>query len=157
MKITNVHVGTLHQKVRFANWYENCKLIWKLQSNSHVSVYGSYVDICNFHMRDTAGLKTFSGKEFFGWIAAWMTKTQREQSLAKPSTIHILIQIPVRYRLVWATDIAGSYTVAGSYSFGILFFSFESMISQFPRLNGGFLWLSGSYILRSWQLFLILP
>jgi hypothetical protein len=51
-------------------------------------------------MRDTAGLKTFSGKEFFGWIAAWMTKTQREQSLAKPSTIHILIHIPVRYSLI---------------------------------------------------------
>ena len=96
MKITNVHVGTIHQKVRFANWYENCKLIWQLQSNSHVLVYGFYVNISNFHMRDTAGLKTFSGKEFFGWIAVWMTKTQREQSLAKPSKIHILIQIPVR-------------------------------------------------------------
>jgi len=54
------------------------------------------VDVCNFHMRDTAGLKTCSGKEFFGWIVSWMTKTHREQSLAKPSTIHILILIPVR-------------------------------------------------------------
>ena len=35
-------------------------------------------------------------KEFLGWIAAWMAKTHREQSLAKPSTNHILILIPVR-------------------------------------------------------------
>jgi len=48
-----------------------------------------------FYMRDTAGLKTCSGKEFLGWIAAWMSKTHREQSLAKPSTIHILILILV--------------------------------------------------------------
>jgi hypothetical protein len=34
-------------------------------------------------MRDRAGLKTYSGKEYFGWIAAWMTKAHREQSLAK--------------------------------------------------------------------------
>jgi len=33
----------------------------------------------------------FLGTECFGWIAAWMTKTQREQSLAKPSTISMLI------------------------------------------------------------------
>ena len=58
-------------------------------------MYGSYVDIGNFHMRDTAGLKTCSGKEFLGWIAAWMTKTHREQSLSKHYTIHILILIPV--------------------------------------------------------------
>jgi len=81
--------------MKFANWYENCKLIWKLPSNSHVFGYGFYVDICNSHMRDTAGLKTCSGKEFLGWIAAWMTKTHREQTLTKPSTIHILILIPV--------------------------------------------------------------
>ena len=48
------------------------------------------VDICNFHKRDTVGLKTCSEKEFLGWVAAWMTKTHREQSLAKPSTTHIL-------------------------------------------------------------------
>jgi hypothetical protein len=36
----------------------------------------------------------------FGWIAAWMTKTQREQSLAKPSTIHMLILIPVMISLL---------------------------------------------------------
>ncbi len=44
---------------------------------------------------DTAGMKTYSGTECFGWIAVWMTKTQREQSLAKPSKIYILIPIPV--------------------------------------------------------------
>jgi hypothetical protein len=60
--------------MKIANWYEYCKLIWKLQSNSHFLVYGSYVDICNFHKRDTAGLKTCSGKEFLGWVAAWTTK-----------------------------------------------------------------------------------
>jgi len=36
-----------------------------------------------------------SGKEFYGWVAAWMTKTHMEQSLANP-LIHILILIPVR-------------------------------------------------------------
>ncbi len=37
--------------MKIANWYENCKLIWKLQSSSHISVYSSYLDVCNFHMR----------------------------------------------------------------------------------------------------------
>jgi hypothetical protein len=59
-------------------------------------VYGSYVVVCNSHIGDTAGLKTCSGKEFFGWIAAWMTKTHWEQSLTQPSMIDILILIPVR-------------------------------------------------------------
>ena len=45
-----------------------------------------------FSYEDTAGLKTCSGNEFLGWIAAWMTKNSydREESLAKPSMIHIL-------------------------------------------------------------------
>jgi hypothetical protein len=47
-----------------------------------------------------SGIENFFWKRIFGWIAAWMTKTQREQSLAKPSTIHILIHIPVRYSLI---------------------------------------------------------
>jgi hypothetical protein len=42
------------------------------------------------------GIENLFWKEFLGWIAAWMTKTHREQSLAKPSTNHILILIPVR-------------------------------------------------------------
>jgi hypothetical protein len=49
-----------------------------------------------FSYEDTAGLKTCFGYEFLGWIAAWMTKNSWEESLAKPSTIHILILIPVR-------------------------------------------------------------
>jgi hypothetical protein len=53
-----------------------------------------------FSYVDTAGLKTCSGNEFLGWIAAWMKKTHREESLAKPSTIHILILIPVRRQLI---------------------------------------------------------
>ncbi len=52
-----------------------------------------------FSYEDTAGLKTF-GNEFLGWIAAWMKKTHREESLAKPSTIHMLILIPVRRQLI---------------------------------------------------------
>jgi hypothetical protein len=109
-------------------------------------------------MRDTAGLKTFSGKEFFGWIAAWKTKTQREQSLAKPSTIHILIQIPVRYRLVWATDIAGSYTVAGSYSFGILFFIFRKYDIPIPTFKRRiFMTIWQLYITKLAAIVLILP
>jgi len=61
-------IWKLQTDMKIANWYENCQLIWKLQSNSHVSMFGSYVDVCNFHMRDTPGLKTCSGKEFLGWI-----------------------------------------------------------------------------------------
>jgi len=55
-------------------------------------------------MRDTAGLKACSEKEFIGWIEAWMTKSHREQSLAKPSTIHILILIPVIRQYVLSDD-----------------------------------------------------
>jgi hypothetical protein len=39
-----------------------------------------------------SGIENCSGKEFIGWIVALL----REQSLTKPSTIYILILIPVR-------------------------------------------------------------
>ncbi len=80
--------------LKIANWYENCKMIWKLQSKSHDLVESSYVDVCNFHTkrRHSGNESFFLGTECFGWIAAWMTKTQREQSLAKLSTISMLIE-----------------------------------------------------------------
>ncbi len=65
-------IWRLQTDMKIANWYENCKF----QSNSHVLVYRSYVDICNFHMRHS-GNETCSGTACFGSIAVWMTKTQR--------------------------------------------------------------------------------
>ncbi len=95
MKIANVHIGTIHQNVRIANWYENCKLIWELQSNSHVLVCSSYVDVCIFHMRHS-GNENFSGTErMFQFDCGVDDKNSTKQSLAKPSTIHVLILIPM--------------------------------------------------------------
>jgi hypothetical protein len=105
MKIANVNVGPIHQNVRIANikianWNKNCKLMWKLQSNSHFSMYGNvpppktntaWVPGWCPAVATGMGLKTCSGKEFLGWVAAWMTNTHREQSLAIPSTIILIV------------------------------------------------------------------
>jgi hypothetical protein len=48
-------------------------------------------------------------------------------------------------------------TVAGSYSFGILFLSFESIDILIPTFKWRiFMTIAGSYILQSWQLQLVL-
>ncbi len=103
MKIANNHIGTIYRNVRIANWYENCKLIrkfqtliWELQSNSHVSVKSSCVDMCNFHMRHSGNENLFwNRKNASVWLRCVDDENSKKQSLAKPSTIYILIPIPM--------------------------------------------------------------
>jgi hypothetical protein len=85
----------LQTDMKIANWYENCKLIWKLQSNSQVSVYSSYVDVCNFHMRHDSGNENLFWNRMFRFKCGVDDENSTKQSLAKPSTIHILIPIPM--------------------------------------------------------------
>ncbi len=56
MKIANVYVGTIHQNMRIA-LHSHISLQFSYQfaifisvCSSHVLVYSSYVDVCNFHM-----------------------------------------------------------------------------------------------------------
>ncbi len=94
MKIANVHVGTIDQNVRIANWYENWKLIWELQSDSHILVYSSYVDVRNFHMKCSGNENLFWNRMF--WFDCGVNdKNSTKQSFAKPSTIRISIPIPM--------------------------------------------------------------
>jgi hypothetical protein len=60
MKISNIHVGTIHRNVRISNWavsYFHISFIFSYQfhifisvSYSHLSMYGSYVDVWYFHI-----------------------------------------------------------------------------------------------------------
>jgi hypothetical protein len=50
MKIANVQVGTIHQNVRLALQFSYQFAIFISVCNSHLLVYSSYVDVCNFHM-----------------------------------------------------------------------------------------------------------
>ncbi len=50
VKIANIHVGTIHQNVRIALQFSYQFAIFISVCNSHISVYSSYVDVCNFHM-----------------------------------------------------------------------------------------------------------
>jgi hypothetical protein len=50
MKIANVHVGTKYQHVRIALQFSYQFAIFISVFNSHILVYSSYVDVCNFHM-----------------------------------------------------------------------------------------------------------
>jgi hypothetical protein len=50
IKIANIHVGTIHQNVRIALQFSYQFAIFISVCNSHVSVYSSYVEVCNFHM-----------------------------------------------------------------------------------------------------------
>ena len=50
MKIANVHVGTIHRNLRIALQFSYWFAIFISVCNSHFLVYGSYVDVCNFHM-----------------------------------------------------------------------------------------------------------
>jgi hypothetical protein len=49
-KIANVHVATIHRNVRLALQFSYQFAIFISVCNSHVLVYSSYVDVCNFHM-----------------------------------------------------------------------------------------------------------
>ena len=50
MKIANVHVGAIHRNVRIALQFSYQFAIFISVCNSHVLVYSSYMDVCNFHM-----------------------------------------------------------------------------------------------------------
>jgi hypothetical protein len=60
MKISNIHVGTIHRNMRISNWavsYFHISFIFSYQfhifisvSYSHLSMYGSYVDVWYFHI-----------------------------------------------------------------------------------------------------------
>jgi hypothetical protein len=49
-KIPNIHVGTIDRNVRIALQFSYQFAIFISVCNSHVLVYRSYVDVCNFHM-----------------------------------------------------------------------------------------------------------
>ncbi len=106
IKIANVHVGTIHQNVRIANWYEYRKLIWNLQTDMKIANwYENCKAILTFwcivptwafaiFIWDTAGMKTCSGTERMCLFDCSVDdKNSMKQSLAKPSTIHIIIPI----------------------------------------------------------------
>jgi hypothetical protein len=57
--------------MKIANWYEYCKLIWELQSYSHVSVSSSYVDVCNFHMRRSENENLFWNRKNVSLRLRW--------------------------------------------------------------------------------------
>jgi hypothetical protein len=56
MKLTNIYVETIHQNVRIAlQSHISLQFLYQFAifisvCNSHVLVYSSYVDVCNFHM-----------------------------------------------------------------------------------------------------------
>ena len=60
MKISNIHVGTIHRNMRISNWavsYFHISFIFSYQfhifisvSYSHLSMYCSYVDVWYFHI-----------------------------------------------------------------------------------------------------------
>ena len=77
--------------MKIANQYENCKAI--LMFRCMVPTW-----TLQFSYERHSGIENLFRNEFLSWIVAW-TKNSREQSLAKPSTIHILILIPVRRQL----------------------------------------------------------
>jgi hypothetical protein len=90
------------------SWCENCKLIWNFQTDMKIANwYGNCKEILTFRcMVPTWTFVIFIWEtqqdwklvlERISWLdCVWMTKTHRRQSLAKPSTNHILILIPLR-------------------------------------------------------------
>ncbi len=110
-----------HCHIKIANPYENykrpcrnptpkseiCKLIWKLQtdwklqSNSHVSVYGSYVDICNFHMRD------------FFWKRIFRLNKPRGASPRRDYVVKRMVLVQIEYNLVLTLHCVGIYQKRG--------------------------------------------
>ncbi len=101
MKIVNVHVGNRPK-------CENCKLIWKLQTDMKIANwYENYKAILTFRcivppwmfaifIWDTVGMKTCSGTERMFWFDCGVDdKNSTKHSFAKPSTIHISIPIPM--------------------------------------------------------------
>ncbi len=75
--------------MKIANWYENCKAIL---------TFWCIVPMLTFAISiwDTGGMKNCSATERMFWFDCSVDdKNSTKQSLAKPSTIHILILIPM--------------------------------------------------------------
>ncbi len=114
--------------MKIANWYKNCKLIWKLQTST-LELYtetwelqtdmktANWYENCKAILKfwcivpmwtfaifiwDTAGMKTCSETErMFPLNCGVDDKNSTKWSLANPSTIHIyLIPIPMRTHLI---------------------------------------------------------
>ncbi len=77
--------------MKIANWCENCKAIFTFWSMVPTWTFAIFIWETQ---RDWKLLVLW--KRIFRLDCGMMTKIHREQSLAKPSTIHILILIPVR-------------------------------------------------------------
>ncbi len=82
-------IWKLQTDMKIANWYENCKAIltfWYLIPTSTFAIF----------IWDTAGMKTCSRTErMFPFDCGVDDENSTKQFLAKPSTIHIIIPIPM--------------------------------------------------------------
>ncbi len=69
MKIANFYVGTIHRNMRIANWYENCKQIWKLQTDMKIAKQITQW----FNRHDAAGMNIDCSKNenFKEWVLPW--------------------------------------------------------------------------------------
>ncbi len=82
--------------MKIANWYENCKLIWGLQSNSHVFGVLFLCGSLQFSYETRQDWKlVLEQKKMFWFDCGVDDKNSTKPSLPKPSTIHILIPIPM--------------------------------------------------------------
>ncbi len=108
MKIANSYENCRRPRRNYTPKRENCKLIWKLQTGMKIANwYENCKAILTFRcivptlmfaifIWDTAGMKTCSGTErMFRFDCGVDDTNTMKQSLAKPSTIHILIPIPM--------------------------------------------------------------
>ncbi len=108
MKIANSYENCKRPHRNYTLKHENCKLIWKLQTDMKIELwYENCKAILTFwhlvcmwtlaiFIWDKAGMKTCSGTERMFWFDCGVDdKNTTKQSLAKPSTIHILIPIPM--------------------------------------------------------------
>ncbi len=108
MKIANSYENCKRPRRNYTPKRENCKLIWKLQTNMKIAnwyenckailLFWCIVPTWAFaiFIWDTAEMKTCSGTERMFWFDCGVDdKNSTKQSLAKPSTIHILIPFPM--------------------------------------------------------------
>ncbi len=147
--------------------HEGCKLIWKLQTDIKIAnryenckailTFWCIVPMQTFaiFIWDTAGMKTCSGTErMFPFNCGVDDKSSTKQSLAKPSTIHILIPIPM---LTLSHDSSALFGTTSQLCrmchFGVCrlqkrYISFNSLTAK-SFLTGEKLVLFGKYVLNS--------
>ncbi len=81
-------IWKLQTDMKIANWYENCKLIWELQSNSHILLYSSYVDVCNFHMRHSGNENLFWNRKNVTVRLRWGCGWRKSNKTTSHKTFH---------------------------------------------------------------------